>query len=82
MTIKHLMKSGAIKLLHEKGFLSYTVFSYFEYFEHYMELRKKHTYNESIEQTAEKFRVSTSTIKLAVRKIRDCKPHKYASPWV
>lgn len=70
MTIKQLIKSGAIKSLYEKGFLSYTVFSYFAYFEYYTELRKYLTYREAIERTSEQFRVSVSTVKLAVRKIR------------
>jgi len=74
MTVQELYHTGHIKLLFNRCLLSADVLAYFDYVAHYEALRGGGTtYREAVYLTANRFGVSESTIKRAVRRIMGAK---------
>lgn len=71
MSVKELYENGTIKFLYNKGVVSIDVLCYFQYMDHYNTCRAMgEGYNMAINSTSDRFNVSQSTIKRAVRLLK------------
>ncbi len=70
-TIDEVYKSGAVKLLFDRGLISAELMLYFKYYEDFVLFRNEgKTYREAILCVSVKYNKSESTIERAVRKLR------------
>jgi hypothetical protein len=71
MNIQELYDNGTIKFLYNRGMISIDVLCYFEYVQYYRERRSAGSnYTNAILDTAEKYQISTSTVKRALRTLK------------
>jgi len=71
MDVQELYDNGTIKYLYNKGLISIDVLCYFEYVDYYQQRRYEGlNYTNAVLETSEKFSVSVSTVKRAVRTLK------------
>ncbi len=72
MNILELYESGVIDYLHKKGLLSSSTITYIEYYQRFLDERKKGSgYRETVRKLSREFNVSETTIKKAIRVIKN-----------